>query len=167
LISISFTELHKFLGKSPFPQGIRLEINKRIIFKIRPKIPIKIIIISIDINFLFISDLALTTEYDFKNNAIKYPNAANTMKYTKLLSKRNILYLLLHALFPLSLALFIEIFNALVIFSIISGVSIFVLLIYYSTILLGSFLGYSHCLKNEETKYIPKESNNITTNDNF
>ena len=82
-----------------------------------------------------ISDLALTTEYDFKNDAIKYSNAANTMKYTKLLSKRNILYLLLHALFPFSLAFIIESLIVFVKFSIISGESIFVLLINSSSTL--------------------------------
>ena len=37
-----------------------------------------IIIISTDIKFLFIIDLKLTIEYDFKNSANKYPNAATT-----------------------------------------------------------------------------------------
>ena len=57
-----------------------LEINKRIILKIRPKIPIKVIIRSIDTKFWFIIDLSFIAEYDFKNKEIKYPNAANTMK---------------------------------------------------------------------------------------
>jgi len=39
-----------------------------------------VIIKSIDTKFRFIIDLNFTAEYYFKSKAIKYPNAANTMK---------------------------------------------------------------------------------------
>ena len=78
------------------------------------------------------------------------------MKYTILSSKRNILYLLLHALFPCSFCFIAESLIDLIIFSLIFGGNIFVLLIKSSSILLGSWIGYSHCLKKEETKYVPK-----------
>ncbi len=75
-----------------------------------------------------IIDLSLTTEYDFKNDPNKCPTAAKKMKYLIKPSKRIILYLLLHALFPFPLAFIIDSCIILVIFYLIFEGSIFVLL---------------------------------------